>query len=213
MSEEFIHPAEREAERLRTIIETLAATCPEMTMFAAAPVIFEIEGKTAQKEKVQWEKDVLAMRPKPTATLPDTSPETAARFVDLCQEVKDHMPHKKINAIKELRARTGLGLKEAKDGIEYWERYYPLPVAPAPPPASSSRAPTPVAIADWIDTLGPGHSVQPHLADMLSGTTHAKIKAIKEVRFTCPMTPGLKEAKEGVEEWERRKRGRGPLPF
>ena len=213
MSEDFIHPAEREAERLRVIIQTLAEASPDMTMFAAAPTIFEIERKTAELEKVQFDQRLAAMRTPPACTLPDSSPETTAKFVDLCQEIKDFMPHKKINAIKELRARTGLGLKEAKDGIEYWERYYPLPAAPAAPPKSSSgttRTPTPVAIADWIDTLGPGHSVMPHMEDAYKGVAHAKLKAIKEVRYTCPMAPGLKEAKEGVEEWLRRK---SPLPF
>ncbi len=207
MSEEYAHPAEREAERLRVIIETLAATSPDMTMFVAAPTIFEIEQKTAAMEKVQFDQRLAAMRTPPSCTLPDTSPETAAKFVDLCQEIKDMMPHKKINAIKELRARTGLGLKEAKDGVEHWEKYG---AGSAPAPRSSSGSSTPVAIADWIDSLGSGHSLQPHLDDVLTGVTHAKIKAIKEVRFTCPMAPGLKEAKEGLEEWYRRHKA---LPF
>lgn len=208
MSEEFIHPAEREAERLRVIIETLAATSPDMTMFVAAPTIFEIEKKTADMEKVQWEKDVLAARPRPVITLPDSTPQTAAKFVDLCQEVKDFLPHKKINAIKELRARTGLGLKEAKDGIEWWEKYGTT----GPPPASSSGAlsPTPANVVTWIDSLPATHPVRVHLTDMMHGTAHSKIKAIKEVRMDCPHLPGLKEAKEGVEAWERKERG---LPF
>lgn len=124
MNEEYVHPAEREAERLRVIIETLAATSPDMTMFVAAPTIFEIEQKTMAHEKVQWDKQLAAMRPAPSCTLPDSSPQTAAKFVDLCQEIKDFMPLRKIDAIKELRARTGLGLREAKEGIQYWERHY-----------------------------------------------------------------------------------------
>ena len=211
MNEEYVHPAEREAERLRVIIETLAATSPDMTMFVAAPTIFEIEQKTMAHEKVQWDKHLAAMRPAPSCTLPDSSPQTAAKFVDLCQEIKDFMPHKKINAIKELRARTGLGLKEAKDGIEWWEKYGASAASP-PPLASSSGAlsPTPANVVTWIDSLPLTHPVRVHLTDMMRGTAHSKIKAIKEVRMDCPHLPGLKEAKEGVEAWERKERG---LPF
>lgn len=199
MSEEFIHPAEREAERLRVIIETLAATSPDMTMFVAAPTIFEIEKKTADMEKVQWEKDVLAARPRPVATLPDTSPETAARFVDLCQEIKDELPHKKINAIKELRARTGLGLKEAKEGIEYWEKHH----STTTPASSSSTALSGHSAriwADWIEHSTGATAIRRDLRAKAS--PYYKIQAIKDVR-AASSTLNLKEAKEAVEEWFR----------
>ena len=197
MPEDFVHPAEREAERLRVIIQTLADTSPDMTIFAAAPTIFEIERKTAELERVQFDKNLASMRPVPTATLPDSSPQTAAKFVDLCQEIKDHMPHKKINAIKELRSRTGLGLKEAKDGIEWWEKYG----AGGPPPTVSSsgtpRFAFPRDCADWIEK----DSAAIHIRHILvsKASTSYKILAIKETRAATLL--GLKEAKEGVEEW------------
>lgn len=213
--DEWTHPAEREAERLRVIIETLAATSPDMTMFTAAPTIFEIEKKTAELERVQVHEtlDTPGHYTGAIFHLPDNSPETAAKFVAICPPITDFLPHKKINAIKELRARTGLGLKEAKDGIEHWEKYGAGPASGPTPPASSSAAtppPTTANIVRWIDSLSPTHPVRVHLSDMMRGMAHSKIKAIKEVRAACPYLPGLKEAKIGVEGWERKERG---LPF
>jgi ribosomal protein L7/L12 len=208
MMGEYVHPAEREAERLRVIIETLATTSPDMTMFTAAPTIFEIEKKTAELERVQVQEtlDTPGHYTGAIFHLPDNSPETAARFVAICPPITDFLPHKKINAIKELRARTGLGLKEAKDGIEHFERYGTA-AGPAPATASSSGAfggktPTAGLVADWIATLHVTHPIIRHIEDVMHGSgSSPKIKAIKEVRADCPMYPGLKEAKEGVEEF------------
>jgi ribosomal protein L7/L12 len=200
--DEYAHPAEREAERLRVIIQTLADACPDMTMFTAAPTIFETERKTAELEKVQFDQRLAAMRTPPACTRPDSTPETAAKFVELCQEIKDHMPHKKINAIKELRARTGLGLKEAKDGIEYWERHGGGS-APAPVSSSGTALPghgaTPRVWADWIEHSTAAADIRRDLRAKVS--SYYKIQAIKDVRAAT--TLGLKEAKEAVEEWIR----------
>lgn len=200
MTEEYAHPAEREAERLRVIIQTLAETSPEMTMFTAAPTIFEIERKTAELERVQFDQRLAAMRTPPACTLPDTSPEMAAKFVDLCQEIQDLIPHKRIDAIKELRARTGLGLKEAKDGIEYWERH-----ATSPAPASSSKPPSTAASlartwADWIE-YDPGGLTTRVILTAKSVSVY-KIRAITQLRVDSGVL-GLTEAKEAVEEWLR----------
>lgn len=202
MPEEYVHPAEREAERLRVIIESLAFAAPSMTIFEAAPKIFEIEQKTMAHEKVQWDKQLAAMRPPPSCTLPDTSPATAAKFVDLCQEIKDFMPHKKINAIKELRARTGLGLKEAKDGIEYWEKFG-SGIAPTPPASSSGSLPSSTwsarDVAEWIQHDPAGRATR----RILDGKAVSawKIAGIKQCRADSML--GLKEAKDGCEEWLR----------
>jgi ribosomal protein L7/L12 len=211
---EYVHPAEREAERLRVIIETLAATSPDMTMFTAAPTIFEIERKTAELERVQVERDVERAGSYKGAIfhLPDNSPVTAARFVAICPPITDFLPHKKTNAIKELRARTGLGLKEAKDGIEHWEKYGTAP-APSAPASSSGGTATRHTVADWIDSLSVTHIVHGHLTDLIDGRPHAKINAIKEIRSMCPSYPNLKDAKEGVDEWLVRHGHVAVLPF
>lgn len=200
---DFVHPAEREAERLRVIIETLAHAKPDMTIYEAAPKIFEIEKKTAELEKVQ-------VLPAPAGPgyydgsvfyLPDSEPQTLAKFVEICPPIQAFLPHKKINAIKELRARTGVGLKEAKDGIEYFEAHgsVVVPAPPTPPVGSSSGRsfPTPLSVADWIET----DPTAIHIRHILTtrATTHYKILAIKETRASTLL--GLKEAKEGVEEW------------
>lgn len=194
------HPAEREAERLRVIIETLATSRPDMTMYEAAPVIFEIEKRTQSMEAVQ-----VVPRTGPMSyaglpfELPDSEPHTLAKFVEICPPIQAFLPHKKINAIKELRARTGVGLKEAKDGIEHFEKY-----GAGPGPAASSSRPLPAGAsatttASWIELTVAGQATRDILT--LKSTTHYKILAIKQCRADTLL--GLKEAKEGVEEWIR----------
>ena len=121
----------------------------------------------------------------------------------ICPPITDFLPHKKINAIKELRARTHLGLKEAKDGIEYYEAHYASGAVSGFAPATVRTSgypylPTPALGAEWIEHDPVGRRVKDH---MTSKTTAYKIYAIKEMRALTSL--GLKEAKDAVELWEK----------
>lgn len=121
------HPG-REAERLRTILETLLATQPELPLGDAVPMIFRIEEHAAKREREEFtalhEKLTQASKPIPTVF---RDGEAVADWISssnpMAAPVRDFMvAGKKINAIKEVRAVLGIGLKEAKDGVECWER-------------------------------------------------------------------------------------------
>lgn len=113
-------------DRLRVVIETLAYAQPDMPMKDAVGAIFEIE-------------DRAIARPAPgTLSVPDqpvsSSPGDVAAWINAHghkhvdvhgTSIIDHIRGgKKINAIKETRAATSLGLKEAKEGVEEYERMY-----------------------------------------------------------------------------------------
>lgn len=195
------HPA-REAERLRAIIVTLAEAMPDLPVSEAAPIIFKSEQRSAQLESV------LLTPSRVYPKFADTTPETGAKFIDLCPAIQEPIiDSKKINGIKEFRALTGWGLKESKEAVELWDK-----LRTAPPPVAAAAAPRPAytgawsstMIADWIDG-------QTKIIEWLTGASSppgsysgsGKIHAIKEVRATCPGHPGLKEAKDGCEEWLR----------
>lgn len=186
------HPAEREAERLRTIIETMILTQPHVTMQDAGPMIFEIEKKTASMEAVQ-------VAPSPGITtprypVPDFEPATLKSFIDLVPSIQAHITgSRKINAIKELRTLTGAGLKDAKHGVERWEAE--TKARPKSHTTSVSYGTSPVDIAEWM------HDFCPVAKDFLLAAK--KIQAIKEVRALHPDGIGLKEAKDGVEYYEK----------
>lgn len=191
------HPAEREAERLRTILTTLAEVEPNMELGIAKNVIFRIEEETCKLERQQVEKNNLFM-------LPDDSPRTIAAFIELQPDIAALCDSKKINAIKEVRARAGaggthIGLKEAKDGVEFFSTKVHLGAGtPAPTTAIGwCINKTPKAICDWIEDYG--HTVRDAYDTAVSG--HGKIAAIKEVRAVCPSKPSLVESKAGFEHW------------
>jgi ribosomal protein L7/L12 len=60
-------------------------------------------------------------------TLPPVTldPETAARDAEFLDHLENN---RKINAIKRYRELTGVGLKEAKDSVEYLQKHPELPV-------------------------------------------------------------------------------------
>jgi ribosomal protein L7/L12 len=90
---------------------------------------------------------------------------------------------KKIEAIKQVRDRTGMGLKEAKDYVEALER------GQAPPlPAMPLAEPAPAAMSDGA------------LLELVR--RGKKIEAIKQVREQTGM--GLKEARDYVDALEAR---------
>lgn len=106
---------EREADRIRVIVQTLAFAHPGMTLKEAAPLIFEIEKRTAELESPHTPGDDL------------TNAVGVARWINkpVNKDIQDMiispgMSAGKIHGIKEVRARTGLGLREAKEGVEAW---------------------------------------------------------------------------------------------
>lgn len=109
---------EREADRIRVIIETLAYAHPDMPLKEAAPAIFEIEKRTAELES-----------PHVAGADDFTTARGVARWINKAdnKDIQDMIVSPgvsagKIHAIKEVRARTALGLREAKEGVEAWER-------------------------------------------------------------------------------------------
>jgi ribosomal protein L7/L12 len=104
---------------------------------------------------------------------------------DLALEVQGYLARGvKIEAIRVVRARTGMGLRDAKDAVEAIEQGGPIPGAgPSPEPAPASTA----AGLDW-DALV-------EVARMRD--QGQAIQAIKRVRELTGM--GLREAKDLVE--------------
>ena len=86
---------------------------------------------------------------------------------------------RKIEAIRLYRDRYGVGLKEAKDAVEAFERGAPLPPAPSPPSSGLADSPELAAIIDPL--LWEGRLIQ----------------AIKLYRERS--TASLKEAKDIIE--------------
>ena len=179
----------REAERLRIVLQTFAHAHPGMTLDEAAPLIFEAEKRAAELESPRISTTDAAI-----FTLPDTQPRTVALWIELHPHVQDMIRGRtKINAIKEVRAKTLIGLKEAKEGVEFWEKHI---LGSASPGSLPSLSLAPHALAKWIDG-------QPGITATLRGTDpYRKIHAIKDVRLTHPSSPGLREAKEAVEFWQ-----------
>jgi ribosomal protein L7/L12 len=91
----------------------------------------------------------------------------------------------KIEAIKRLRGMTGLGLKEAKDWIESYERGGASPLPEFEKPAGRDPSASFTLPREAIDALGGGN----------------KIEAIKIIREATGI--GLAEAKSMVDEIER----------
>lgn len=187
----------REAERLRIIVETLAYTNPAMTMDEAKDVIPEIERRTEKLERPS--------APEGFIKLPDSLPETVAKFIDIQPDIAAVSDTLKINAIKMVRTRTGIGLKEAKEGVEHFNTTRKGHAAPVPSPGYAMTSATDEDIAKWIDG-------QPDIIDHITAPTgtpgKGMIQGIKEVRARSPHAPGLKEAKTACEHWKRTR----PLP-
>lgn len=192
------HPAEREAERLRIILTTLAESMPDMELGIAAPIIFETEKKTAELERQQVETAGIFM-------LPNSKPETIAAFIELQPDIADLCVDKKINAIKEVRSRAGadgtfIGLKEAKEGVEWFVSggHFAVPTTSASPPGAWNPTFTTAEAVEWVD-------LQPEITDAYDSPGFSggpnKIQAIKECRAMT--TLGLTEAKDLVEAWAR----------
>ena len=200
----MFHPAERDAERLRAILVTLAEAAPGMTLEEAMPIITASEKKTMELEVPRIE---TLTGKKQLVILKDTTPATGAQYVSIRAEIIDMIEDgKTINAIKEFRAETGWGLKESKDAVEHYRTYGGTPIGPSSSTPSLPRWMTSFNVADmsrWIDTETEiTDLLNDWQMDMAAGKySSAKIQAIKDVRAKHPGRPGLKEAKDAVEHW------------
>jgi ribosomal protein L7/L12 len=100
----------------------------------------------------------------------------------------------KIHAIKEFRARTGVGLKEAKDAVEWFEAHGQWPTWYH----RDSQAGT-AAVAEPTPPPASGHALQAIEELVAQGQL---IGAIKELRSLISW--GLKETKDAVDEYRAR---------
>ena len=112
-----------------------------------------------------------------TAPLPHVPPDVVDEALRICQQGN------KIAAIKLVRERTGLGLREAKDVVEAAERGERQRIAPA--------APAPAAAGDGSNGALDDAELRALVAE------GQKIQAIKRVREHTGW--GLAEAKDYVE--------------
>lgn len=192
-------PGEREAMRLRIIMESFLAVNPNMTLTEAIPAIFATEMKTAQLESVQAETSEPVA--KAGFPVPDQDRDTLSKWIDLSPDVQALiLGSKKIQAIKEVRTRCSyrgsyVGLREAKDGVEYWQATRGT-LSKTSPGVGGTYTTTSSSIAGWME--------EPGQADIRRlGFDSKRIQAIKEIRSRFPGGAGLKEAKEGFEHWEK----------
>lgn len=113
-------------ERLRVVLETLAYAKPNLPFEEALPMIFEIEDRAIAR---------AAATGIPAGAPVSSNPGDVAAWIQAHgakhsdvpggDTIIDHIKAgKKINAIKAVRGATSLGLKEAKEGVEHFERYY-----------------------------------------------------------------------------------------
>ena len=89
-------------------LNTLVAELSKLTVIEAAEL----------SKKLEEEWGVSAAAPVAVALAPGAAPEAAAEEKTDFDVVLKAIGDKKINVIKEVRAITGLGLKEAKDLVE-----------------------------------------------------------------------------------------------
>ncbi len=117
-------------------------------------------------------------------------PETASAYpgLDIAEVRRLIAAEHKINAIKFVREKTGMGLKEAKDFVEALEAGTPPPIPAKSPPSG------PI----FSDPHGSGIDWERIRSELAHGR---KIEAIKLYRAQTNV--GLKEAKDAVEMFER----------
>ncbi len=94
-----------------------------------------------------------------------------------------------IAAVKLVREATGLGLKDAKDALEAWQRAGTPPAAGAMTGGPAARTALAALPAEAVAALRAGR----------------KLEAIRIVRAAAGI--GLKEAREAVDDFERRQPG------
>lgn len=103
---------------------------------------------------------------------------------------------KKIHAIKEVRALTGLGLKDAKEAVEWFEVHGEWPTSVSGAAASQGAMPTSSGPTTGGPT--PGSSRRAEIEQLMA--RQQKIGAIKVLRELTRW--GLRESKEAVDYYD-----------
>lgn len=107
-----------DSERLRTILISLNEVMPELMLKDALEHVSTIEAKL--KSDLSHTSFIAGA----TVSLPNSLPKTIAYWIGSQPEIKEYiLDSKKIQAIKEVRGLTRVGLKEAKEGVEYWAAF------------------------------------------------------------------------------------------
>ena len=113
----------------RAIMRTIVQTQPDTSVTEAYDLAIATEERLRSELEVEAKPDP-ATKPGPKSEMESDLAYYArwCRWIDASTsdealEIRDHMARgKKINAIKDLRAASLMGLKEAKETIELWER-------------------------------------------------------------------------------------------
>jgi Ribosomal protein L7/L12 C-terminal domain len=111
-------------EQFKGILLAIACENPYISLLDALEAAGKVEQGLVEDARLQriaaaleQVHGVLGTDPPPT----DVSPPILGEWAMRQKVVMDYLPHKKINAIKELRAISGAGLKEAKEAVEWIE--------------------------------------------------------------------------------------------
>lgn len=105
------HP---EYERLKGILAAIAYTQPEITLVDALKIVPDVEQALAIED---WGQALTAAG---ASWLPDDTTPThiAAKWCETQSTVMMYLPDRKIQAIKEARSLSKMGLRAAKEAIE-----------------------------------------------------------------------------------------------
>jgi ribosomal protein L7/L12 len=155
--------------------DAVRALLAEGKLIPAVKLVRERTGFGLRDAKEYVERLPAGASAPPATPSPDTvTPEAMARILRLAADGK------KIQAIKELREHTGLGLKQAKDTVERMEESGVVAALDVPAPAAPPSSDEVMVRVRALAAQG------------------KKIHAIKELREHRPDL-GLKEAKDIVE--------------
>ena len=108
-------------ERFKGVLAAIATTRPGLPIEDALAVAADVERQMAEAEGAKALDTIGDERL--TAPNDSTPVEIAAAWCRKQPTVVDFMPHKKINAIKEARGLSHMGLKSAKEAIEYMQAH------------------------------------------------------------------------------------------
>lgn len=104
-------------ERFKGILAAIAVTRPGLPLDEALPIAAQVEREMVEAE---WSAALDLIGDERLNSPNNSTPvDVAAAWLRKQPTVVDLLPHKKINAIKEARGLTGMGLAESKRAVEY----------------------------------------------------------------------------------------------
>lgn len=128
--------AQRAVDRVWLVLDAVAVMQPNLPLRDARKVVQETYAQIewARATGLSTPPELVATRRKPLADVDLSDPADLGTWLAGESLVTDYVQVKKmINAIKEARAITGAGLKEAKGAVEYlrdnWARLLPTRTA------------------------------------------------------------------------------------